>query len=498
MNKLLALLLAFVLLVSALPLAGAAFTDESAIDKSYKTAVVKMSDKKIIGGFSDGSFGPEKTLTRAQAAKILCVQLEGSEKAGAHTKTDTGFSDVPTTHWSAKFVAHCVDKGIVAGVGGGKFDPDGTLSAAAFAKMLLVAYGQDGAAFTGADWMKAVEQAAPGALLDNRIKNINDRPLPRQEAAQMAYNALFCAEAKAAKNDAAPAKGLPDSLPESVKILAIGNSFSNDTVLDYLPQMLKEAGVKHFKLGNLYHSGCSLQMHVSYTLGEQKAYQLYTRTEQDSKWKSTKKNAATMEDALKEEQWDYISFQHGKSKTGVEDSYHPALDVLEYYVRRSQPQAALGWNFTWAAGKDCTRAAVKKYYDGDQMKMYDMSIAATKSQLLTDPEIRFVMPVGTAIQNARTSFLGDRLNRDGYHLNKGIGRYIAALTWCCMLTKVDPDQIAYLPETLVKDEKDYKLEGLDMTNPGLLEALGKVARESVRNAIAKPYEITQSQYTTAP
>ena len=50
----------------------------------------------------------------------------------------------------------------------------------------------------------------------------------------------------------------------------------------------------------------------------------------------------------------------------------------------------------------------------------------------------------------------------------------------------------------MKDEKDYKIEGLDMNAPGLPEALGKVARESVRNAIAHPYEITQSQYTTMP
>ena len=59
-------------------------------------------------------------------------------------------------------------------------------------------------------------------------------------------------------------------------------------------------------------------------------------------------------------------------------------------------------------------------------------------------------------------------------------------------------QISYLPDALVKNEKDFAIDGLDMTKPGLLEALGKVAKESVKNALAKPLEITQSQYKTAP
>ena len=121
MKKLFALLLALILLLSALPLAGA-FSDDASIDDSFKKAVAAMSDAKIIGGFTDGSFKPTETLTRAQAAKILCVMLEGTEKAEALTKTETGFADVPASHWAAKYIAYCVENRIVAGVGDGKFD----------------------------------------------------------------------------------------------------------------------------------------------------------------------------------------------------------------------------------------------------------------------------------------------------------------------------------------------------------------------------------------
>ena len=47
-------------------------------------------------------------------------------------------------------------------------------------------------------------------------------------------------------------------------------------------------------------------------------------------------------------------------------------------------------------------------------------------------------------------------------------------------------------------EKDYKIEGVNYEAPELQETLLKIARESVTNALAKPYEVTQSQYTKAP
>ena len=72
------------------------------------------------------------------------------------------------------------------------------------------------------------------------------------------------------------------------------------------------------------------------------------------------------------------------------------------------------------------------------------------------------------------------------------------MTVCCTLTGVDPDTITYLPDAIAQEKKNYTIPGQDMKAPGLKEALGKVARESVKNALAKPYEVTQSQYKTMP
>ena len=97
--------------------------------------------------------------------------------------------------------------------------------------------------------------------------------------------------------------------------------------------------------------------------------------------------------------------------------------------------------------------------------------------------------------NARSSFLSNGIYRDGLsHLNKGVGRYTAAMAVCCTLTGVDPDKITYVPDSLMKNVP----EGLNKEAPTMKDTLVAIAKESVKNALAKPYEITQSQYTKAP
>ncbi|MDO4845537.1 MAG: DUF4886 domain-containing protein, partial [Oscillospiraceae bacterium] len=456
----------------------------------YQNAVEKMAEKGIISGFPDGSFCPEQTLTRAQAAKILCVMLEGEEKANALTQTETGFTDVLATHWAAKFIAYCADKGIVAGIGGGKFDPEGTLSSAAFAKMLLVAYGEDGAKFTGADWVTKVQTAAEPTFLPFQIKfDLTDAPVQRQEAATLAFNAMFQAEAKADK-EKGDSRTLPERLPETVKLLVIGNSFGNDCSIAYLYRLLEKAGVKNVVVGTLYYSGCPYEKHLTFGLLDQSVYTYYKNTKNGF----ASYDGFTLDRAIANEDWNYILMLSGYTGHPKDFGPCPWQDLLLYYVRRSRPDAYYGFDMTWAFQAGSDKEAYVKYYDSNQMKMYSTILETTKQYVVPEQRFKFIAPVGTAIQNARTSFIGDHLDRDGYHLNKGIGRYIATMTVCCTLTGCKPEQIDYLPEAIL----DEMPEGLSKDTPGILEKLGEVARESVANALARPYEVTQSKFTTAP
>ena len=194
MKKLLALTLCAVLLLSAIPAAGAAdFSDSAAVSQTAAEAVDVTSDLGIVTGFPDGSFKPEETLTRAQAAKIICCATLGTKAADALQAGGSTFSDVPASHWANKFVEHCASKGVVSGVGGGRFDPDGKLTGDAFGKMLLAALGADTSSLTGASWGKNTRTMLRERHLDYGV-TVGARELSRQDACRLALNALFDGE----------------------------------------------------------------------------------------------------------------------------------------------------------------------------------------------------------------------------------------------------------------------------------------------------------------
>ena len=109
--------------------------------------------------------------------------------------------------------------------------------------------------------------------------------------------------------------------------------------------------------------------------------------------------------------------------------------------------------------------------------MYNAIVSTVNELILTNSAISGVIPCGTAIQNLRTSPLGDTLTRDGYHLSKGVGRYTAALTYLAYITGIDIDSISAIP-----------------TNHPEIEGYLDYVKEAVGAAIEAPYSVTKSQY----
>ena len=200
MKKLLALTLCAVLLLSAIPAAGAAdFSDSAAVSQTAAEAVDVTSDLGIVTGFPDGSFKPEETLTRAQAAKIICCVALGTTQADALPAGGSTFSDVPASHWANKYVEYCASKGIVSGTGNGAFNPDGKLTGYAFGKMLLGTLGADASTLTGADWEKNTGAQMMARHLNYGV-TVSSKELSRQDACRLALNTLFDGEKEGADN----------------------------------------------------------------------------------------------------------------------------------------------------------------------------------------------------------------------------------------------------------------------------------------------------------
>ncbi|MBR2080334.1 MAG: DUF4886 domain-containing protein [Oscillospiraceae bacterium] len=307
--------------------------------------------------------------------------------------------------------------------------------------------------------------------------------------------AIFLAAAKADKKKGDP-RTMPVEVPETIKLLVIGNSFGNDSSLAYLASELKSVGAQNVTVGTLYYSGCPYKKHLDFGLNNKGVYDYYENGS------TVLADKATLDYALAAQDWTHIMLLSGWTghprDFGIADT-DPLLwqDLMLCYVRSRCPEAYYGYDMCWVVRDDIPRAesdekAYQECWNGDQMTMYNGIVGTVKKFVETDERFKFIAPVGTAIQNARSSFLGDGgLYRDSLsHLNKGIGRYISTLTVCCTLTGCSPEEITYIPSGLMTNlSKEFS----DIS--GMQDLLVKLARESVTNTLAKPYEITPSSFT---
>ena len=191
LKKILALVLALVMSMSLVTIANASdFTD--ADDITYEEAADVMSTIGVIEGYEDGSFDPDGTLVREEAAKLVTFMLLGDNANNLGIERSS-FNDVAMTRWSAPAIEYCVSLGIIDGAGDGNFYPRGQLTAVAFAKVLLTALGYDAdtEGLVGATWSVNTAALAMEVGLDNGIEDLSwNAALTREEAAQMALNAI--------------------------------------------------------------------------------------------------------------------------------------------------------------------------------------------------------------------------------------------------------------------------------------------------------------------
>lgn len=263
---------------------------------------------------------------------------------------------------------------------------------------------------------------------------------------------------------------------DSVKILAIGNSFS-DNAMSFLYPIMEAFGAKEIVLGNMYIGGCSVEKHYNNLVNKYKSYTYRKNT--TGTFVNTE--SVDLETALKDEEWDYITFQQASDFSGDINTYKAnQLNELTTWVKENtlNKNVKIGWHMTWAYQADSKHQAFPKY-NKDQMYMYQSILACVEQTIETNDNFDFVIPAGTAVQNARTSYVGDKLTADGYHLNT-LGEYIIGLTW---VLKITGWNIETFNTDLVPSQ--FKLY-IDMI------------KESAMNAVERPKMISSSQYLEEP
>ena len=170
--------------------AGAAFTDQADI-KVDSDVVDTLVSLGVVNGYTDGSFKPNDTVTRAEMAKMIYVLRTGNSDASAYNDDYSTFADIKG-HWARGYVKYCQSLGIIAGQSATKFAPDQTVTAQEAAKMLLVTlgYNAEKAGLVGAGWASKTNALADENGLLEDVNTSFTGPCPRQYAAQIIYNAI--------------------------------------------------------------------------------------------------------------------------------------------------------------------------------------------------------------------------------------------------------------------------------------------------------------------
>lgn len=233
---------------------------------------------------------------------------------------------------------------------------------------------------------------------------------------------------------------------DTIKVLAIGNSFSEDAVEQHLSDLARSEGLT-VVIGNMYIGGCSIERHVKNLRGDIADYR-YRKIDPQGNMQEIK--GFTLEKALADEDWDFVSVQQSSPLSGQPESYALLPELVGFVRERIPTDAVVMFHQTWAYSEDSSHKAYVNY-DRDQMKMYN-AIVETVAAEVPKVGIGLVIPSGTAIQNARTSHLGTDLTRDGYHLSRPVGRYIAACTWLEAVLEKNPVGNDYIPEGMTAKE----------------------------------------------
>jgi hypothetical protein len=163
--------------------AALAYSDVSG--STLSEAVSVLSDMGIISGYQDGTFQPDKTLTRAEFAK-LAIYAEGKDDQISANAYRSLFNDIATSHWALGCVNLAYSEGLVSGYGNGTFGPDDTVTCGQAATILLHLLGytdsQIGPFWPQDDMVKAKDLG----LLDGVSAGAYDA-LTRGQAALMLY-----------------------------------------------------------------------------------------------------------------------------------------------------------------------------------------------------------------------------------------------------------------------------------------------------------------------
>ena len=300
----------------------------------------------------------------------------------------------------------------------------------------------------------------------------------------------------------------PAAEAKVLKVLTLGHSLATDCGY-MLAKIAATEGYESMKVGTLYYSGCPLYKHVEFLRANSPEYVLYISSTDEPNSPPTGIENCTMQDAIKFEYWDIIIMQGGVFEIAEDGKYKDGnIQEIQEYVNEHKlnPLAKFAWHMAWAPPVDNTLRDKYPYpenntyyssyapYGDDRTKLYNAIAKCVEDNILTDDTFEFMIPSGTAFENALSSYWEEKdIHRDYAHASD-LSRVMVSYLWYCKLVgieKLEDIKFDTIPKNFFKSMQgveDYKLTDMEKA----------IIIESVNNALANPLQMTPSQYTTAP
>ena len=185
-NKILAMIMALSMMLS-MSVFALEFPDVKA-DDTNEEAINVLSSLGIIKGYEDGTFLPDKEVTRAELTSLL-MRLLNLSLTGVPV-ADSGYTDVANNHWAVYDIKTASGMGIIKGFGDGNFGPEAPVTFEQAVKMVVAMLGYESVAIDKGGWPNGYVSQGRDLGLLKKAEMIQTNPAPRKIIAQILYNAL--------------------------------------------------------------------------------------------------------------------------------------------------------------------------------------------------------------------------------------------------------------------------------------------------------------------
>lgn len=362
-------------------------------------------------------------------------------------------------------------------------------------------------AFAGFDGITAVE-------IPENVTEIADNAFADVNFTVCGY-ASSAAEAFATKHS-------KEFFLKKLRILTIGNSHTSD-----------HGQWNKIILGDLYDAG--IETEIAYTRLTNGGFTMYrNRGKTDDGYPKSHYANGTDPNAnlyskyatlLDNYNWDLVLIQDYRESgedADVVPDFAEGMAKTVKWLRSKQPGAKIGWIVDWVD------------------KNYDVSSVAELSDLYNRNTVRninavlnmesdapdYIIPMGTALINARTSYLSNvnnaadcytndsnsdwigsekivnynLLERDGTHVSYELGRYITGASVFGYIYELYQDQLLGGEDVNFCDalKTGPVTTGRETWKGEFTDSIWNITKETVRNTVNNPYQITASRYTVDP